>query len=199
MGRDDFMKLLLTQLRHQDPLSPMEPHEFASQLASFSSVEQLAQINDGLAYQIENIQMDTVLSKTSFSAALLGRFVLGEGNQISISEDGAGEIHVDVGEGGGMATLRLLDSSGVEVASHDLGPVAAGRQVLSLPDDLPPGTYTYEITVTDTQGQLVPVTTYTSGIVDRVLFEDGRIVLRIGEMKIVLESLVEIAPAPEGS
>lgn len=196
LGRDEFMKLLLTQLSHQDPLNPMEPHEFASQLANFSSVEQLSQISDDLALQSESIQMDTILSKTTFSAALLGRLVLAEGSQVVIPEEGAAEIHVDVGEGGGTATLKLLDSSGVEVESRDLGPVASGRQTLTLPDDLAAGTYTYEIVVTDAQDNTVPVTTYTSGIVDRVLFEEGGIVLRIGEMEFALESLVEIAPAP---
>jgi flagellar basal-body rod modification protein FlgD len=48
MGKDDFMKLLMTQLQNQDPLKPMDSHEFAAQLAQFSSMEQLANINKGI-------------------------------------------------------------------------------------------------------------------------------------------------------
>ena len=49
LGKDEFLQLLVAQLRHQDPLSPMEGAEFAAQLAQFSSVEQLVSANDTLA------------------------------------------------------------------------------------------------------------------------------------------------------
>ena len=195
MGRDDFMTLLLTQLQHQDPLNPMQPHEFAAQLADFSSVEQLSQIQQDMGYQLQSLQLTAALSKTTFSAALLGRSVLAEGNQVTIPEEGSGQIQVEVGDGGGDAVLKLLDSDGHEVASRELGHVDAGRQTLDLPDDLPPGTYTYKLEVSDGDGESVSVKTFTAGVVSRVLFEPGGIVLQIGDMKVSLDSLVEIAPA----
>jgi flagellar basal-body rod modification protein FlgD len=45
LGRDTFMKLLLTQLQHQDPTQPQADGEFLAQLAQFSSLEQLQQMN----------------------------------------------------------------------------------------------------------------------------------------------------------
>jgi len=68
LGRDAFLKLLITQLQHQDPMSPMEDKEFISQLAQFSSLEQLQAVN-------QNTQ-SIFLSQSSFSALnLLGRDV----------------------------------------------------------------------------------------------------------------------------
>src|SRR5512143_1210586 len=49
MGKDAFLKLLITQLQHQDPLNPADSTEFTSQLAQFSSLEQLSNINQNLA------------------------------------------------------------------------------------------------------------------------------------------------------
>ena len=49
LGRDTFLKLLITQLQNQDPLSPQDNGEFLAQLAQFSSLESLQQIKDDMA------------------------------------------------------------------------------------------------------------------------------------------------------
>ena len=49
LGKDEFLKLLVAQMKHQDPLNPMNGQEMAAQFAQFSSVEQLVNMNDTLA------------------------------------------------------------------------------------------------------------------------------------------------------
>ena len=152
-----------------------------------------------MVFQTDNVLLATQLSKTALSAALIGRDVLAEGNQVAIPASGPGAIRCDVGGSGGNARLRLFDSSGVEVASRDLGSVSAGRRTLTLPSDLPEGTYTYELVVTGADGNPVSVTTYTSGTVEGVSFRDGQILLRIGSAEVPLDSVAEIEPADPAS
>jgi flagellar basal-body rod modification protein FlgD len=191
LGKDQFLSLLVTQLQNQDPLSPMQPHEFASQLATFTSVEQLTEVNDALASQGETLHLNALLSKTAFSAALLGREVLAEGNRVTVPEEGSTEVTIEVAEQGGSATLRLFDEDGHEIATRQLGSLAGGRQDVALPDDLPPGSYSYKIEVKDSEGEVVPVITYTRGIVTGVSFDAGEILLRLGETEVRLDDLAE--------
>lgn len=68
LGKDDFLKLLITQMSHQDPTSPMENTEFIAQMAQFSSLEQITNMN------AEFSRMNTMLA-SSQAAGFLGKTV----------------------------------------------------------------------------------------------------------------------------
>ncbi|MBQ0002652.1 MAG: flagellar hook assembly protein FlgD [Treponema sp.] len=67
MGKDEFLKLLLTQLSHQDPTSPMDNNEFIAQMAQFSSLEQMHNMSEGfnrMAALMNNNDAVSTLGKT---------------------------------------------------------------------------------------------------------------------------------------
>ncbi len=195
LGADQFLTLLVTQLRHQDPMSPLEPHEFAAQLAQFTSVEQLTKLNDAAEIQSQQSQLVAALVQTQFGSGLLGREILAAGNQVEIPATGSARLPVDIGGSGGRATLKLTDVTGRVIATRDLGDLPPGRQTLSLPSDLPPGVHRVSLEVVASDGSKPRVTTYQSGLVSGIEFGDGGLTLKVGALKIPLGALVEIRPA----
>jgi flagellar basal-body rod modification protein FlgD len=196
LDKDAFMKLLVAQLSHQDPLSPLQPDQMAAQLAQFTSVEQLTKLNDSMTLQTQATQVSTLASQSALSASLIGHQIEAVGNQVLIPSSGKAEILADIGGSGGKATLTLTDVNGKTIATRELGPVKPGTsQTLQLPSDLPPGTWKYSLSVKGSNGAAASVTTYSSGVVSGVEFKNGEIVLQAGGLEISLSDLVRIAPA----
>jgi flagellar basal-body rod modification protein FlgD len=192
MGRDQFLSLLVMQLKNQDPLNPLQPDAFAAQLAQFSSVEQLTKLNTAFAAQQTATATRDALDRTSLGASLLGKHVVAEGDQLTVQANGTTQFRIDVGGTGGRATLKLVDAGGQTVATRELGVVAGGVQLVRPPSNLPPGNYHYTLEVTSPKGDPVPVKTYVEGVVDGVTYQAGAVMLKIGTMQIPIDKLSEI-------
>lgn len=198
LDKDAFLTLLVAQLKNQDPSSPLQPHEMAAQLAQFTSVEQLTQLNASMVAQTEASHMAALVGQTSLSASLIGRQVEALGDQVMVPSTGTAQVHVDIGGAGGVATFKLLNDTGTVISTRELGRLAPGVQDLTLPSDLPPGTWHYALEVKGPAAATVAVTTYTTGEVSSVEFKNGAIVLHVGKMEISLDDLVQIKPALAG-
>lgn len=191
LDKDAFLTILVRQLKNQDPLSPLQPHELAAQLAQFSSVEQLSNLNSAMEAQTLASQMAALVGQTTLSASLLGRDIVAYGSQVEIAAGTTPHVRIDVGGAGGVGTLTLKDSNGRVVATRDLGRVGPGMQDLSLPRDLPNGNWTFEVKVRSGDRD-VSVTSFTSGRVTAVEFKNGRIMLKLGKLEVSLDDLLQI-------
>jgi flagellar basal-body rod modification protein FlgD len=72
LGKDEFLKLLITQLKHQDPVNPVDDKEFIAQLAQFSSLEQMQNLNTNLSDMMMAQQQLTALGQ---AMQMIGREV----------------------------------------------------------------------------------------------------------------------------
>jgi flagellar basal-body rod modification protein FlgD len=144
---DRFLKLLVTQLKNQDPMNPMENAELTSQLAQMSTVEGVNKLNasmDGLLTQMRATQ-------ALQGASLIGRQVLAEGNLLNLGEAGAA---AGVNLAGTVDSLKvdILDASGGVIRSLDLGEQPAGMARFywdgrdTAGNDLAAGAYEYKVT-----------------------------------------------------
>jgi flagellar basal-body rod modification protein FlgD len=96
MGRDDFMKLLLAQLQHQDPLKPMDDQAFIAQVAQFNALEQMENVNKTLSALFDSQQLSDasgLIGKTIEATGSDGKEVTGLVTGVSL-EKGVAKLHV---------------------------------------------------------------------------------------------------------
>jgi flagellar basal-body rod modification protein FlgD len=98
LGKDDFLKLLVTQLQHQDPMNPMDDKDFMGQMAQFSSLEQITNLVAATQAQSFSTQMSQAVGLIGHNVSWVaadGTNGTGTASKVSISD---GAIQITVGE-----------------------------------------------------------------------------------------------------
>ncbi|MGB4101781.1 MAG: flagellar hook capping FlgD N-terminal domain-containing protein [Alphaproteobacteria bacterium] len=158
-----FLKLLTTQLQNQDPLNPTDATTYTQQLVSYSQVEQQIKTNDNLG----SILAATKANANSNVALLnyLGHYVAIDGSKVAL-QGGVANMTYQLKSGASAVTLDILDSSGAKVATFNGSGGTAVQKVSwdgrnNTGTQLPDGTYTLQITATDSAGNPVDVKSQT--------------------------------------
>ena len=159
---DRFLKLLVTQLKNQDPMNPMDNAQLTSQMAQINTVAGIEKLNtsigsmsDKLSTQLSSLdlkggldQMQTALQKLSGQslqsqtlqgAGLVGRQVWTTGNSLSV-EGGKGQGALELAGPADAVNVDIMSPSGHVVGQIDLGAQASGRTTFqwTLPEGLDP-------------------------------------------------------------
>jgi flagellar basal-body rod modification protein FlgD len=148
-AQNRFMTLLVTQMRNQDPLNPMDNAQVTSQMAQLSTVTGIDKLNSTLETLINNVQMGQ-----SYQASnLIGRSVLTPGNTIQTTGEG-GYFGIELPIGADKVTVSIKDSSGATIRTIELGKQDAGTIPLTwdgFKDDgvaAATGSYKFEVNAT---------------------------------------------------
>ena len=128
LGKDDFLKLLTVQLRYQDPLNPMENTEFVAQMAQFSSLEQLQNMNQTMERsQAAEAELQAAF-KNNLVTSLVGKAV--EVPTQEVAYDGeTTEVAYRLGPQARSASLQILDARGQMVRELELDTSQAYNKV----------------------------------------------------------------------
>ncbi len=122
-SQDRFLKLLVTQLKNQDPLNPLDNAQMTSQLAQISTVDGISKLNATLQALLDGSNQNQALQ----AATLVGHGVLVPGATLALQ--GAAAVGgVDLAEPADRVTVSIKDSSGVVVKNIELGGLAAGSR-----------------------------------------------------------------------
>lgn len=194
LGKDDFLTMLLTQLQNQDPLNPVDSTEYTAQLAQFSSLEQLSNINDNLEY----MHLFQASINNAQAVTFIGKEIVAVGNEIKVNDGAAEACHFELAANAAGAAVNIYDSAGSYVKTIEQGAMDAGRQTVTWDgsdqngNPVADGNYTFEVMAVDDQGQDIPAITYTSGVVSGVTFIEGTTYFLVGNQKIPIADIVEV-------
>lgn len=200
LGKDAFLQLLVTQLKNQDPLSPTDNSQFVSQMAQFSSLESMQNLNttvDGLATSYQS-------SQALQASSLVGRSVVVATDKAILDPTTGKGISGSVAVSGASTatSVNVYDSTGGVVDTIDLGVQAAGNASFTWDGNTaagtaaPAGTYSFKATTT-LEGVSTAATTYLPATVSSVTMattSGGEMTLNLaGVGSVALSSVQTIA------
>lgn len=189
VGKDEFMKLLLAQLKNQDPLKPMDGTDFAAQLAQFSSLEQLKNLNTTLETQSLN-QMTLGYVQ---SVNMIGKeAVSNSGNTVTANGQTA-ELNYSLAKDAQSVTISIMNKDGKLVKSWDESARTAGMNSATWDcSGVEKGDYTYQIAARDSSGAPVAAETMTTGVVTAVHFRSNQILVTLNGREVPLSAISEV-------
>jgi flagellar basal-body rod modification protein FlgD len=195
LDKDDFLNLLITQLQNQDPLKPTDSVEFTAQLAQFSSLEQLSNVNENLKL-LQNFQASI---NNSQAVALIGKEITAKGNSIRLSEDQSVNCSFNLETDAAVVVVTIYDHSGEYIKSFEAENLSAGENTLEWDgtdkdgNKVLSGDYTFEILAADVNGKSLNSIPLFNGTVNKVAYENNIAYLVSGNQKIAPGDVLEVA------
>lgn len=189
---DQFLTLLTTQLKNQDPTNPLDTNEFTNQLVLFTQTEQLVQSNSNL----EDLITLSEGAQMANAASYIGKVVDAQGNTIHL-KDGESIYNYRLPQTADKVTINIIDESG-KVVRTETGEVDAGVHTFVWDGKdtdgnlMPDGPYKMSVTALDSAGKSMGVTTSVTGTVDGVSVNSGKIVLSVNGVEIPIEQVTGI-------
>jgi flagellar basal-body rod modification protein FlgD len=166
--KDDFLKLLVTQMKYQDPMNPMDNAQMTSQIAQLNTVEGINQLNA----TVSNLQASLMATQSMQAASLIGKTILADGNSTSLL-NGSANLSIRLEGAAESVVVDVINAGGRIIKSTDLGASAAGIKSFAWDGSTseggtaPNGQYTFQVNAKKLN-QAVAVTPLTQATVSGV-------------------------------
>lgn len=193
LGQEDFLTLLVTQLKNQDPLKPVSNEGFIAQLAQFSQLEQSTRL-----VKLMEQSLDPKLGSRQFNVvSLIGRQVRILGNGVELN-NGRASIGYELGTDAAFVRVDLRNAQGEIVRSLYPGAQAAGRHEIQwdgLDDEggpMPDGRYQVTVSAVGADGKVVAAAVSSRRTVTGLRMVDDRPMLLVGGGTVRPEDVEEV-------
>ncbi len=188
----DFMKLLVAQIKNQDPMSPMDNAEFTSQITQFTMLDEMKSMNSRLE---ENLLVGQAINNTAM-LGLVGKNVTVEGNKVWMTDGNASES-VLAADGPGTVVIEVTDDTGHVVATYRKSIERGLNDVTwdgKLENGEQAGDGNYSISVTPEDGsEGLSFTTLMTGAVEGLRYENNSALVIIGGVEFYVADIYKVS------
>jgi flagellar basal-body rod modification protein FlgD len=194
MGKEDFMKLLIAQLKNQDPNAPVDAKEFVTQLSQLTSVEQLT----NMSTQLKGLTTATTGLVANAAGDFVGKNIEANGSKLYLGEQNSPASAISLTQAADDVVVTIRDDKGQAIRTIDRGFTKAGTTAISWDgkDDngerANPGTYSMTIEAKTKAGAPVVASAEIKGIVTKVSYEQGFPELVVGDAHVALANVTSI-------
>lgn len=192
MGKDEFLKLLTHQLQHQDPMNPMDGSKMTGELAQFSQLEQLANLNK----KFDDMGQTRGMEDKFYAASFVGKKVVTAGSTLHLKNSGdPGDVLFKLDGDASKVMVRILDEKnnvmgeiwrdGMSRGAHQVtwdGVALDGSPAVK-------GNYRAQVKAWDQMGNEIGTRTEATGIVQSVTFDEGEPVLMVSGQRVYLRDV----------
>lgn len=192
MGKDEFLRLLSVQLNNQDPMNPMEQNKMAAELAQFSQLEQLTNLNT----KFDGLNKDAAVKEQFYGASFLGKQVVTSGNTLKYEGEGKdANILFNLPKKAEKVLVRVFDNKNNMVGEVWQENIGRGNQNFSWDGQMldgqeaRKGEYKVSVFAWDETSEPITVNTKNRGNVESVFFEGGETVLMVDGKKVFLRDV----------
>jgi flagellar basal-body rod modification protein FlgD len=195
LGKNEFMRLLTTQMQYQDPLNPVDNGQMLAQLAQFSQLEQL----QGLSSKIDSMVTASAANTQMSATQLVGKQALFEADRIGLVAGTTSTFTLSLAGDSIDTTAVLSDANGRVVRTLQLGPRSAGErsEIWDGRDQtgaaLPSGEYFLSVAGKAADGSEVLAAASVKATITGVEYDGGVAMLKIAGRTIPLSSVLEIS------
>jgi len=188
-AQDRFLKLLVAQLNNQDPMNPLDNAQMTSQIAQINTVTGIQQLNDTVNKFAGQLAVQQLVQGSS----LVGHQVLVEGDTLAVDvKSGQATGGFDLADSAASVTVQVLDASGKQIGSVDLGALPAGRHGFAWDASSYQGSSAPRFQVVANNGTAtVAATTLAAQQVSAVSVSNGALQLQLSDGSSVAQSAVK--------
>ncbi len=193
-SKDDFLRMLVAQLKQQDPMSPQDPTQFTQQMTQFSMLEQMLNMNSSMTSMVSGQSSSYKVAATQY----IGKTVRVDDSRLAVSNGAGDAMRFRNEQDAAMVAITVVDSNGNVVQTHQFANVKAGEHVVpfdavdSNGQALADGTYIYDVRAIDEDQNPIQTSTIRDVVVDGVNFEGNEPVLLIGGKRYAMDEVYEI-------
>lgn len=203
LNQTDFLNLFITQLKNQDPTSPMDDSAMMDQTATFSQVELLTSMEKNIAKMAEGDTETNLQAQMVSSASFIGKLVEFEGNTTYL-DGGAAAVSFEADEVPYKTTVTIRDSEGnfVRTFSPSVTDTDMNTFYWNGTDTdgnaMDEGKYTFSVTAIGIDGEQIDVQTYGNGLVTGIKTVDGSLVYEVDGYDVDADAVTSVRDASLG-